>query len=185
MSSEPLVFNELFDDDCDFNQSLAEDYDLTPSTVSDDSSFSFQDDLTPTKATSLTDQSPLLQPPPPHGVQSPDSPLQSSYWSSSYSSSLPHMLPSYDPYLTASHYDYPQQYYYGHDTTTPATILEHGDMEHSNTTEDITFAEAFTALANFEPHSSNETENSARKRSNQHLETFNELSSGKPTPALL
>lgn len=157
---------------------------MTPSTVSDDSSFSFHDDLTPSTPNPLTDQSPLLQPPPASSTMLlPASPLHSSYWTPSYpsSSSLPHMLPSYDPYLTASHYDYPQQqYYYGHDTTTPAAILEQGDMEHSNTTEDITFAEAFTALANFEPNTSNEeTEHFARKRSNQHLETFNELSSGK------
>ena len=154
---------------------------MTPSTVSDDSSFSFHDDLTPT--TPLTNHSPLLQPPP--SILSPPSPLQSSYWTSSYSSPLPHMLPSYDPYLTASHYDYPPpQYYYGHDAATPATILEQGDMEHSATTEDITFAEAFTALANFEPNNSTEeTESTGRKRSNQHLETFNELSSGKQSPS--
>ena len=75
---EPMVFIEGFDDDSDFNRSLAEDYDLTPSTVSDDSSFSFQEDLTPTTPSALSDQSPLLPPPQPPMLSPP---AQPSYWS--------------------------------------------------------------------------------------------------------
>ena len=60
------------------------------------------------------------------------------------------------------------------------------------TTEDITFAEAFTALANFEPNivaeerpetsSSTQIDVSAKQPGSfehQHLQTFNEINSGK------
>ena len=51
------------------------------------------------------------------------------------------------------------------------------------TTEDITFAEAFTALANYDPpHQGEEEERRASggsRASSQHFQTFNEISSGR------
>ena len=49
------------------------------------------------------------------------------------------------------------------------------------TTEDITFAEAFTALANYDPPHQGEEERRASagsRASSQHFQTFNEISSG-------
>ena len=60
------------------------------------------------------------------------------------------------------------------------------------TTEDITFAEAFTALANYDPpHQGEEEERRASggsRASSQHFQTFNEISSGmtiRPCKALV
>ena len=51
------------------------------------------------------------------------------------------------------------------------------------TTEDITFAEAFTALANYDPPHQGEVEErrasgASSGASSQHFQTFNEISSG-------
>ena len=58
-------------------------------------------------------------------------------------------------------------------------------MAASATTEDITFAEAFTALANDDPphpdHGDGYSEQREQEKpqySNQHIETFNEISLG-------
>ena len=70
--------------------------------------------------------------------------------------------------------------------------MEHTEvMNSATTTEDITFAEAFTALANFEPqppdgdgsgpahhHTSSGRGSRGYNYNNQHIETFNELSTG-------
>ena len=98
-----------------------------------------------------------------------------SYWQSY---SYPGLASNYDPYLT-SHYDYSQYY--------PAPAQE-PVIDNTTTTEDITFAEAFTALANFEPNIATEeistqTDVNAKPSAtgtfeNQHLQTFNEINSG-------
>ena len=126
----------------------------------------------------------------------PDSTMSSTYWSgyspSPSSSSIPPMLPTYDPYLSSGHYDYPPSYYYPQEPA--SVIMEHTEvMNSATTTEDITFAEAFTALANFEPQppdgdgsgSAHHHTSSGRASrgynynyNNQHIETFNELSTG-------
>ena len=56
----------------------------------------------------------------------------------------------------------------------------------NSTTEDITFAEAFTALANYDPPHPDNYEGTHEQReqektqySNQHIETFNEISLGR------
>ena len=46
------------------------------------------------------------------------------------------------------------------------------------TTEDITFAEAFTALANYDPEVEERRASGASRASSQHFQTFNEISSG-------
>ena len=48
------------------------------------------------------------------------------------------------------------------------------------TTEDITFAEAFTALANYDPEEEERRASggSSSRASSQHFQTFNEISSG-------
>ena len=70
------------------------------------------------------------------------------------------MLPSYDPYLTSGHYDYPPSdlaasapvyHYYPQEQEPASDVLVTDTMAASATTEDITFAEAFSALANFDP----------------------------------
>ena len=118
------------------------------------------------------------------------------YWPSHYS--YTGLTTSYDPYLSP-HYDY-SQYYPSTVTaiTSQDTLIEPPDaITSANTTEDITFAEAFTALANFEPTlvteerqetstssppSTTSTDVSAKQPGSfdhQHLQTFNEINSGK------
>ena len=46
------------------------------------------------------------------------------------------------------------------------------------TTEDITFAEAFTALANYDPEEEDRRASGGSTASSQHFQTFNEISSG-------
>lgn len=112
------------------------------------------------------------------------------YWPPHYSYSG--LNTGYDPYLSP-HYDYSQYY----PTTTQDTLIDTPDtVTSANTTEDITFAEAFTALANFEPNlvaeerpetSSTSTEVSAKQPGSfdhQHLQTFNEINSGKLRPSV-
>ena len=114
------------------------------------------------------------------------------YWPSHYSYSG--LNTNYDPYLSP-HYDYSQYY----PTTTPTniatqdTLIESPDaVTSTTTTEDITFAEAFTALANFEPNivpeerpepnTSSQIDVSAKQSGSfehQHLQTFNEINSGQ------
>ena len=116
-----------------------------------------------------------------------ESTFNSSYWTGY---SIPPMLPSYDPYLTPGHYDYPPAdpgyHYYPPDQEPASDVLHTDTMAASATTEDITFAEAFTALANYDPphpdhdvghHEQREPEKP--QYSNQHIETFNEISLGK------
>ena len=104
------------------------------------------------------------------------------------------MLPSYDPYLTSGHYDYPPSdlaasapvyHYYPQEQETATDVLVTDTMAASATTEDITFAEAFTALANYDPPHPDHGEGYPEQReqekpqySNQHIETFNEISLG-------
>ena len=122
-----------------------------------------------------------------------ESTFNSSYWTGY---SVPPMLPSYDPYLTSGHYDYPPpdlaasapgyHYYPQEPEQEPATdVLVTDTMSASATTEDITFAEAFTALANYDPphpdHGDGYPEQREQEKpqySNQHIETFNEISLG-------
>ena len=112
------------------------------------------------------------------------------YWPPHYSYSG--LNTTYDPYLSP-HYDYSQYY----PTTTQDTLIDTPDtVTSANTTEDITFAEAFTALANFEPNlvaeerpetSSTSTDVSAKQPGSfdhQHLQTFNEINSGKLRPSV-
>ena len=108
------------------------------------------------------------------------------YWPPHYSYSG--LNTSYDPYLSP-HYDYSQYY----PATTQDTLIDTPDtVTSTNTTEDITFAEAFTALANFEPNivpeerpdtsTSTQIDVSAKQSGSfehQHLQTFNEINSGK------
>ena len=113
------------------------------------------------------------------------------YWPSHYSYSG--LNTSYDPYLSP-HYDYSQYY----PATTQDTLIDTPDtVTSTNTTEDITFAEAFTALANFEPNlvteerpetstssppSVTSTDVNAKQPGSfdhQHLQTFNEINSGR------
>ena len=110
-------------------------------------------------------------------VQSPG------YWPSYTYSGL---STSYDPYLS-SHYDYSQYYPATSITTSQETMIETPEtITSAATTEDITFAEAFTALANFEPNiateeTSTQTDVNARQSAGfetQHLQTFNEINSG-------
>ena len=188
------MFNDLYDDDTDFNKTGSDDMDLTPSTVSDESSFSFQDDLRPSPPDE-PGNSPHLLPPPEspftsHHQQAvlEHTPLNTGYWTNY---SLPQILPPYDPYLTSSsHYEYqPHHLYYNQEPASSSnTVIDPVEMNHANTTEDITFAEAFTALANFEPNSelgsssagvSDPGAAGSRKTNGiVHLETFNEISSG-------
>lgn len=121
-----------------------------------------------------------------------ESTFNSSYWTGY---SIPPMLPSYDPYLTSGHYDYPPPdpaalapvYHYYPPEQEPATeVLDTDTMAASATTEDITFAEAFTALANYDPPHPDNHEGTHEQReqekpqySNQHIETFNEISLGR------
>ncbi len=121
-----------------------------------------------------------------------ESTFNSSYWTGY---SIPPMLPSYDPYLTSGHYDYPPPdpaalapvYHYYPPEQEPATeVLDTDTMAASATTEDITFAEAFTALANYDPPHPDHHEGTHEQReqekpqySNQHIETFNEISLGR------
>ena len=118
------------------------------------------------------------------------------YWPPHYSYSG--LNTTYDPYLSP-HYDYSQYY----PTTTATTnittqdaLIDAPDAITSTTTEDITFAEAFTALANFEPNivpeerpdtsTSTQIDVSAKQSGSyehQHLQTFNEINSGKSRPA--
>ena len=129
-----------------------------------------------------------------------ESTFNSSYWTGY---SIPPMLPSYDPYLTSGHYDYPAAdpvyHYYPPDQEPASDVLDTDTMAASATTEDITFAEAFTALANYDPphpdheeghrydpqhpdHEDGQPEQREQEKpqySNQHIETFNEISLGK------
>ena len=133
------------------------------------------------KLTLNSDQQPLLE-----------STFNSSYWNGY---SIPPMLPSYDPYLTSGHYDYPPPadlaaaapvyHYYPQDQQAASEVLDTDTMAASTTTEDITFAEAFTALANYDPPHPDQEEGDHEQRdqekpqySNQHIETFNEISLG-------
>ena len=120
-----------------------------------------------------------------------ESSFNSGYWTGY---SIPPMLPNYDPYLTSGHLDYPHHdhsasappyHYYPQDQDSASNVLETDTMTASNTTEDITFAEAFTALANYDPQQEPEVDNPAHsdqgkiQNSNQHIETFNEISLGR------
>ena len=135
-----------------------------------------------------------------------ESTFNSSYWTGY---SIPPMLPSYDPYLTSGHYDYPAAdpvyHYYPPDQEPAPDVLDTDTMAASATTEDITFAEAFTALANYDPphpdheeghrydpqhpdHEDGQPEQREQEKpqySNQHIETFNEISLGKVWHATL
>ena len=111
------------------------------------------------------------------------------YWPPHYSYSG--LNTSYDPYLSP-HYDY-SQYYPNTNITTQDTLIESPEaVTSTTTTEDITFAEAFTALANFEPNivpeerpepnTSSQIDVSAKQSGSfehQHLQTFNEINSGQ------
>ena len=199
---ENAIIAEFGEDDFELDKGEGmDDLDYTPSTVSDDSSYSYQDDTaTPTTPVAVSSDTVVISPPPqtsrmtmassPGSVQPqlvPDSTMTSTYWSGY--SSIPPMLPTYDPYLSSSHYDYPPSYYYPQEPA--SVILEHTEVINTaNTTEDITFAEAFTALANFEPQppggdGSGQAHPPSSSRgsrgynyNNQHIETFNELSTG-------
>ena len=114
------------------------------------------------------------------------------YWPPHYSYSG--LNTTYDPYLSP-HYDYSQYYPTTATTniTTQDTLIDAPDaITSTTTTEDITFAEAFTALANFEPNivaeerpdtsTSTQIDVSAKQPGSyehQHLQTFNEINSGE------
>ena len=180
ITEHSLYADNFLDEEADEEQQEREDLDYTPVTISDDSStFSCQDDsLLADQSLPQTVVTHNFVPSGPAVLEYSLNPAQSpSYWPGySYSG----LTTTYDPYLS-SHYDYSQYY-----PTTHDTIIDTAEtVSSTTTTEDITFAEAFTALANFEPNTeetSTQTDVNAKPSGSfdsQHFQTFNEINSGR------
>ena len=100
-----------------------------------------------------------------------------------YTMSIPSILPNYDPYMTMNtpYYDYYAHppYYLHHQPMETSSIMLETEAMTSNTTEDITFAEAFHNLTNYEPPNQELSSENLETREGSHIQTFNELNSGR------
>jgi len=174
-NKKALSYSEYCEDDPDGG--FIDDIDCTPSTISEDSSFSCQTDET----SSLDPTSPTTNLPTTGGLHNQSEDGMSGCWPG-YTMSIPSILPGYDPYMSMStpYYDYYAHppYYLHHQPMETSSIMLETEAMTSNTTEDITFAEAFHNLTNYEPPNQELNSENVGPREGSHIQTFNELNSG-------